>query len=510
MLKIVDNFLNKITMYRLVLYFLIFLILVALVFSFLGKLDYNPLMLLSSVVLLLIVCFSINFLFSKIFKAPANIESSYITALILALIITPPESINDITYLLFIFWAAVWAMASKYIFAIGKKHIFNPAAFAVSLTALTINQSASWWVGTASLMPFVLIGGLLITRKIKRFDLVLPFILVSVTASIIIHANSIADLPKVLSNSLMTSPLLFFAFIMLTEPLTTPPTKYLRSTYGGLIGMIFDPMVHIAGLYSTPELALVFGNVFSYIVSPKKKLLLHLKKIRKIANDTFDFSFVTDEDEFEFHPGQYLEWTLGHKKSDSRGNRRYFTIASSPIEEEVRIGVKFYPEPSSFKKALLGMKEGDVIVASQLAGDFTLPRNKHQKLCFIAGGIGVTPFESMLSYMLERKQKRDITIFYSNKTTSDIAYQDTFENARKELGVNTVYALSEQNSIPTNWNGEVGFVTVDMIKNKMPDYKERMYYISGPHGMVTSFKDTLSKIGIPKSHIKVDYFPGFV
>ncbi|MBP6883838.1 MAG: oxidoreductase [Candidatus Pacebacteria bacterium] len=510
MLKIIDNFLNKITMYRLVLYFLLLLILVAMIFGFLGILPYNPLMLLASTLAILVVCYAVNTIFAYVFDAPTNVESLYITALILALIITPPESFSDIQYLIFIAWAAVWAMASKYILAIGKKHIFNPAAFAVVLTALTINQSASWWVSTLYMTPFILIGGLLITRKIKRFDLVLTFIFFSLVATSITHANVPLELPRIIWNSFVTSPLLFFAFVMLTEPLTTPPTKHLRMGYGAIVGAIFDPMVHIGPLFSTPELALVFGNIYSYIVSPKKKLILRLKEKIKVARDTYDFSFETDEDEFAFRPGQYFEWTLAHAHPDNRGNRRYFTIASTPVEEEIRMGVKFYPEPSSFKQALFNLKPGGRIVASQLSGDFTLPHNKKIKLCFIAGGIGVTPFESIITHMLERKQKRDVVMFYSNRTIDDIAYKNTFDKAESELGVRTIHVLSEEHDIPSDWSGEKGFINETMIKNKMPDYKDRMYFISGPHGMVEAFKDTLSQMGIPKSHIKVDFFPGFV
>lgn len=510
MIKFIDNFLNRITMYRLVLYILALLLLVAEVLSVFGILPYGPFMLLLSTLILLTVCWFINWAFSSILNVPTNVESVYITALILALIVTPPESIKDISYFIFIFWVAIWAMASKFILTIGKKHIFNPAAFAVALTALTINQSASWWVGTAWMAPFVLTSGLLIVRKTKRFDLVSSFVVISLIATFILHAGSIGDIPKLFERAILASPLLFFAFIMLTEPLTTPPTKYLRMGYGVLVGIMFDPMMHFGSLYSTPELALVFGNIFSYIVSPKKRLLLKLKGKKEIAKDTYDFSFTSHSEELSFHPGQYLEWTLAHPKPDSRGNRRYFTIASTPVEEELSIGVKFYSKPSSFKNAMMNMKTGDTIVAAQLAGDFTLPHNKEKKLCFIAGGIGITPFRSMIAHMLERKQKRNVVMFYSCKTIEEIAYVDTLEKARNELGINTIYALSDLNSIPADWMGARGSINGEMIMGVVPDYKERMYYISGPHSMVTAFEKTLSEMGIHRSHIKTDFFPGFV
>ena len=152
-------------MYRLVLYYLVLLVVVAVVYSFLGILPYNPVMLLYSVIAITLLCWIANTIFAWAFNAPTNVESVYITALILALIITPVSSL-DWHYFIFLGWAAIWAMASKYILAIGKKHIFNPAAFAVALTALTINQSASWWVGTLAMLPFVFFGGILIVRKI--------------------------------------------------------------------------------------------------------------------------------------------------------------------------------------------------------------------------------------------------------------------------------------------------------------------------------------------------------
>ncbi len=477
-------------------------------------LAFNPFMLVFSTLLILGVCYGVNLLFAKIYNAPTNSESYFITALILALIITPPTTLSDINYLLFIIFASVLAMASKYILAIGKKHIFNPAAIAVAITALTIGQSATWWVGTASMAPFVLVGGLLITRKIKRFDLVLSFIGIFLLSSIIIRAHGISDIVDIVWNLITTSPLLFFSFIMLTEPLTTPPTQGLRMGYGAFLGAIFSPLVHIGNIYSTPELALLVGNIFSYIVSPKKKLILKLKEKTKIAEDTYDFAFKEDTQNtnYKFTPGQYLEWTLAHKNSDTRGNRRYFTIASSPEEKEVRIGVKFYPESSTFKKALLSMQKDEVIVASQLAGDFTLPKDTNQKLCFIAGGIGITPFESIVNDLLEKKetkQKRNIVMFYSNRTIKDIAYANTFERARKELNMNTIYSLSDEKSIPKDWAGDRGFITMETIKSKLQDYKDRMFYISGPHSMVEAFEQTLKELGIPKSHIKIDYFPGF-
>jgi ferredoxin-NADP reductase len=503
MIGLIDNFLNQITMYKLVLYYLIFLLSAAVVLGFLGIISINPVYLIISTLFLVGVCWVTNMVFATVFKAHANVESTHITALILALIISPTAMFGGFTLL---FWAGVLAIASKYIVAIGNKHLFNPVAFSVIATSFALGQSASWWVGTLPMLPFVLVG-VLIVRKIRRFDLVFYFLLVAIStigASVIFRGG---DLFITLRNALLYSPLFFFAFVMLTEPQTMPPTKNLQSFYGALVGFLFAPQVHFLSFYTTPEIALVLGNIFSYMVSPKDKLLLKLKEKARLADDVWDFVFVGSK-RLAFSPGQYLEWTLGHENVDSRGNRRYFTIASSPTENGILLGVKFYNPPSSFKKSISNFEVGSEIVASQLAGDFTMPADKNKKLVFIAGGIGVTPFRSMIKYMLDTNERRDVVLFYSNRNASDIVYKNILEEAYQKLRFRTVYTLTDT-EVPLNWTGKVGYVDSKMIAEEVPDWRERTFYISGSHSMVAAFEKTLRGMGVAKKRIKTDFFPGF-
>ncbi|MCL4400169.1 oxidoreductase [Patescibacteria group bacterium] len=506
LIKKIDYLLNGITMYRLVLYYLIFLVGIGIIFSAFKVLPYNPFNLAVSVIFITAVCFLTNILFSKVFKAQTNVESVYITALILSLIITPFSGQNLLSYISISFWASVWAMASKYILAIKKKHIFNPAAFGVALTGLLLGESATWWIGNPYMMPFVLLGGLIMTRKILRSDLVWGFVSVSLITIMSFSFSGGSGIFTVIWKALAESPLLFFAFVMLTEPLTTPPSENLRIVYGALTGFLFAPQVHLGSFYLTPELALIISNVFSYAVSSKKKLVLTLDEKTKTGPDTYDFIFKPGE-KIKFSPGQYLEWTLGHKKPDSRGNRRYFTIASSPTEKSMRIGVKFYPRSSTFKKSLLAMKEGDEIVASGLSGDFILPKSKRKKMVFLAGGIGITPMRSMTKYLLDINERRDIIIFYSNRTPEEIMYADVFEESRKKLGIKTFYTLT--GDIPEDWGGETGRIDEKMIKRLVPDYLERFFYVSGTNSMVKSMKEMLKDMGVKKKQVITDFFPGF-
>lgn len=489
-------------MYRLMLYTLIVLVGAAIVLSFFGLIGYTPWSIATAAIYLVLVCLGANYLLAKIFDVGVNVESAYITALILTLILAPVRGFDDIMVLA---WAGIWSMASKYLFTIGRKHLFNPVAVGAWITGIGLAQYATWWVGTAWLTPLVLVGGLLITRKIRRFDLVLTFLAVAfvgtlVSASIFGHSS----LEKVAQEFLLSTPLFFLAFVILTEPLTTPPDRVQRMIYGGLVGLLFTPQIHLAALYSTPEAALLIGNIYSFLVSPKDKLILRLKEKIKISPTVYDFVF-RPEKKVNYRPGQFMEWTMPHGQVDSRGNRRFFTLASSPTEPTLRIGVKMSDHPSSFKKTLFGGSGDKVIVASQLGGEFTLPKDKSAKLVFIAGGIGVTPFRSMVKYLLDKNEKREITLFYAAKTSSELVYRDVFDEARK-IGLKSIYVVKINDAKLDDV--KEGQISQELITTEVPDYKNSQFYISGPHGMVEAFRKTLHDLGARS--VKKDYFPGYV
>ena len=506
MIATLDNLLDGVTMYRLVLYVLLGQIGIAAILGAVGLLPFSPAALLISTTVLVALCWAANTLLARIFHVPANVESATITALILALILDPARSADSLQFL---GWAAILAMSSKYILALSNKHIFNPAAVAVVITSLALGETASWWVGTASMLPAVLIGGLLIVRKIRQEEMAGVFIAAALATVCLASVGQGVALPAELRQLLLESPLFFFASIMLTEPLTAPPTRNLKRVYAVLTGVLFIPQVHLGPIYSTPELALVVGNAFSYIASPKQRVVLRLKRKTRLAPDVVDFVF-TPSQRLAFAPGQYMEWTLAHPHPDSRGNRRYFTLASSPTEDTVHLGVRFYDHGSSFKTAMYAMNGRIPLFGDQIAGDFTLPKDPKQKLVFIAGGIGITPYRSMLKYLLDTGQRRDIVLLYANRTAADIVYRDVLSEAQARLSVRTVYTLTDMNALPRDWQGARGRIDEQMILNAAPDYRERTFYVSGPPEMVRSCEHALRALGVRKGQIRKDYFPGLV
>ena len=463
--------------------FLIMLVGYGVLLGVLGVIPGLGINLLISTLFLVGVGWLTNWIFAKAFSAPTNVESVYISALILALIISPILSISGWQFL---FWTVMGTMASKFILAIGKKHIFNPVAVGVWLTSVTIGQSATWWIGHPVMLPVVILGGLLVIRKPRRFGMVISFLASAVVVMLLTKSNLLL--------SFLYSPLIFMACVMLTEPQTTPSTNYLRLVYGSLVGLLFVPRLHWGTVYLTPEIALLIGNMFSYLVSSKQKLTLVLNDKIQVAVGVWNYIFTADQ-KLDFQPGQYLEWTLVHPHPDARGNRRYFTIASSPTESNLCFGIKFYKFGSSLKKYLLNMPLGGKLMASQLTGDFTLPLDVTQKIVFIAGGIGVTPFRSIIKYLLDTHQSRPIVLLYSTKSAAEVAYSDIFTQAQRELGIKTVY--------------QIGRIDEAMIKTEVPDYKKRLFYLSGPHSLVNAFEMLLHQLGVSRRNIKIDFFPGY-
>ena len=263
-INFIDSYLTRITIFRMVLYYLICLVAAAIGFSVIGILRYDPIILTLSVLFLVFFSGFVNDLLGRFFSAAVRFESVYITALILALILPPVRVVSDfLIYGLIV----IVAMSSKYIFAIRNKHIFNPAAIAVFISSLVLNFPATWWVGTTAMAPFVFIGGLLVVRKLRREKMVLSFLITAFVFSFIFAGFTGANMFTYAEKIVFHSSLLFLAFAMLTDPITSPHTPSLQVWFGIIVGFLFTPQLRVGNLYTTPELALLIGNIFSFFVS---------------------------------------------------------------------------------------------------------------------------------------------------------------------------------------------------------------------------------------------------
>jgi ferredoxin-NADP reductase len=114
----------------------------------------------------------------------------------------------------------------------------------------------------------------------------------------------------------------------------------------------------------------------------------------------------------------------------------------------------------------------------------------------------------MVKYLLDKRLSRDITLFYSARGVDDLAFRDLFDEAGREFGLKSVYTLT-RGPAPAGWPGRTGAITPAMIREEMPDYLERLFYVSGSEPMVMAFGKLLAGMGVKRANVKRDYFPGY-
>ena len=205
----------------------------------------------------------------------------------------------------------------------------------------------------------------------------------------------------------------------------------------------------------------------------------------------------------DFVAGQFTELFLPHDDADDRGIKRWFTISSAPFDEYLTITTKLSENSSTFKQTLQTLKPGDEVTLAEPMGDFVLPRDNAIPVIFVAGGIGITPYHSILSWLAaEDDEYRNIKLLYAVNSEDEIIFQDTFHKA----DINPTIVVSNPSS---EWGGERGRITADHILKLTEPAKDSLIYISGPEPMVESLRDDLINLEFPKTNIVGDYFPNY-
>ncbi|OIP77509.1 MAG: hypothetical protein AUK16_01770 [Parcubacteria group bacterium CG2_30_44_11] len=491
---------DGITMYRVVIYALLTIAFAALTLSVAGVLAVAPLALVLSFLVITTGALLTHILMVYITQAASNIESSLITALILFLIVTPVQELHSLFVVMGLGAAAV---GLKYVVRYRYRHIFNPVALVLVLASFFSYYGAEWWVGSRYLFPVVLLAALVVVAKTRRWELFLTYIISSSIFVVIAFWGTTLIMSETLIRHFISWPTIFLAAFMLTEPLSLPGTKRLQYVYALIVAALSSIPFSIGSLYGTPELALLAANFMTFVIERPERLRLTFKNKREVGKDTVEYIFATESVQ-QHKPGQYLEWTLPHSKPDKRGIRRYFTITSAPGRSEVSLAVRHSVKPSTWKQTLSSLSPGAFLYATQRAGDFTLrPNAKHH--VWIAGGIGVTPFVSMLRQAEAIQQPIQATLFYCNKTEADIAFKELCDRA-DAVGVTVIHILQKPDA-PLSIH-EVGYITADMVKKYVPEWQHATFYISGPPSLVGAYKKLVRKMGVSARRIVIDYFPG--
>jgi ferredoxin-NADP reductase len=224
------------------------------------------------------------------------------------------------------------------------------------------------------------------------------------------------------------------------------------------------------------------------------KLKLTARKVESPGVESFIFK---PEKPLAWKAGQFLHYVLNHAGTDDRGSDRWFTIASAPFEKNVMLTTRFAAkESSTFKKTLKTLKRGDSIEISDLDGDF-IATDPKQHYVFIAGGIGITPFRSILKQAEHEGKALRVTLIYANR--KEVAAY------KKELDVMT----RRNPDLAICYLFHPNHIDKTAITELVPDLKKPVFYVSGPEPMVESVGKMLQQMGVPKIRIKQDWFPGY-
>lgn len=239
------------------------------------------------------------------------------------------------------------------------------------------------------------------------------------------------------------------------------------------------------------------------------KLTLVEKKL--IGPRTYSFYFKSDED-FKWIPGQFLRYRINQEGPDERGQNRFFSIASAPFENQIQLTTKFAEDGSSFKKELLKLTVGEEIEAFGPSGEFSI-REGISDYVFIAGGIGITPFRSIILNLDHSQMPIDVTLLYANRTT-DLVFKEELEDIaqkHKEFKIN--YFISEEKTeekqITDNVKIIPGRIEKEAVGKVVRDIGSTLFYISGPETMVYYFEDLLASLGVSGKNMVCDYYVGY-
>jgi ferredoxin-NADP reductase len=226
-----------------------------------------------------------------------------------------------------------------------------------------------------------------------------------------------------------------------------------------------------------------------------------LREVEAINHNVKTFWFESGE-KTDYQAGQFIELSLLNNKPDDRGTKRWFTLSSSPTEKFLSITTKFSEPSSSFKSDLGRLKLNDKINMSVPMGDFVLPKDASVPIVFVAGGIGITPIRSMIKYLSDKKEKRNIQLLYAVNDEADLVFDDLF----KSYDLLYKPVLSNPGK---NWNGNKGKLSSKMINSLLKGISPgTLIYISGPEHMVESLNKDMTEY-VNKDQLVGDYFPGY-
>lgn len=223
---------------------------------------------------------------------------------------------------------------------------------------------------------------------------------------------------------------------------------------------------------------------------------------KKETRDILRLRFDTQEQNFEFAPGQYLMLSI------ATGLTKPLSICSSPTKKGfVEISKKI--TESDFSKKILSAKKGDTAAIQGPFGKFVLDESEKNTV-MLSGGIGITPLRSMIQYAADKKLTNKIALFYSNRVPEEIAFFSEFEELQKQnKNLKVINSITRPEESKQEWRGRVGRIDKKLVLEFVPNPMNCVFYSCGPPSMVDAMKQLLKEMNVPSEKIKTELFAGY-
>jgi ferredoxin-NADP reductase len=232
-----------------------------------------------------------------------------------------------------------------------------------------------------------------------------------------------------------------------------------------------------------------------------------VKEKREVAKGTLMVVFDLLGEEVDFTPGQYFWVTLlDPPYDDEKGPRRHITAVTSPNDRGV-LGLTTRLRDSAFKRSLAELPVGAEVDVEQPKGDFLLPEDTEQPYVFIAGGIGITVFRSMLRYIAEEGLPHRVTLVYSNSDRESTAFFDELQELESALpNLRLVLTMTDDPA----WEGETRRIDAEMLRDHLDGGLDAYtYLVAGPPDMVDAITGVLDEAGVPEDQVRPERYSGY-
>jgi ferredoxin-NADP reductase len=233
-----------------------------------------------------------------------------------------------------------------------------------------------------------------------------------------------------------------------------------------------------------------------------------LTKREDIAEGTMAFHFSKAAD-FQFRAGQAIDVTLlNPPETDAEGNTRTFSLASSPFDVDLMIATRM--RDSAFKRVLRRIALGTEVKIEGPSGSLVLHHKAEKPGVFLAGGIGITPFLSIIRQATHDRTPQQLYLFYSNRRPEDAPFLDLLTEAdNQNPDFHLIETMTEMNKSHREWKGETGFIDKVMLAKYLPSLQGPIYYIAGPPALVEAMRGTLTEAGADEDDIRTEEFSGY-